>query len=80
LEVVSIYGDRDLLATPEEVLGARTQLPDDTEFVLVEGGNHAQFGSYGRQQRDGDPSISAVEQRSAVAGAVADFLSGLTGS
>ena len=77
LEVISIYGDRDLLATPEDVLGARSQLPDDTEFVLVEGGNHAQFGSYGRQPRDGEASIPASEQRRAVAGAVSQFLSDL---
>ena len=80
LEVISIYGDRDPLATPDDVLGAQPQLPDDTEFVLVEGGNHAQFGSYGRQPRDGEPSIPASEQRRATAGAVLEFLSGLSGS
>ena len=77
LEVISIYGDRDLLATPDEVLGAEPRLPDDTEFVLVEGGNHAQFGSYGRQPRDGEASIPASEQRRAIAGAVSRFLSDL---
>ncbi len=80
LEVVAIYADRDLLATPDDVLGARPQLPDDTEFVLVQGGNHAQFGSYGRQPRDGEASIAPAEQRRAVATAVSQFLSGLIGS
>ncbi len=80
LEVISVYGDRDPLATPDEVLGARPQLPEDAEFVLVEGGNHAQFGSYGRQPRDGEASIPASEQRRATAGAVSEFLSGLSGS
>lgn len=77
LEVISIYGDRDRLATPDEVLGAEPRLPDDTEFVLVEGGNHAQFGSYGRQPRDGEASISASEQRRAIAVAISGFLSDL---
>ncbi len=37
LEVVSIYGDRDLLATPDDVLGSQPQLPAGTEFVLDRG-------------------------------------------
>lgn len=80
LEVISIYGDRDQLATPDDALGAESQLPDGTEFVLIEGGNHAQFGSYGRQPRDGEASIPASEQRRAIAVAVSEFLSGLSGS
>lgn len=80
LEVVSIYGDRDLLATPDDVLGAKPQLPDDTEFVLVEGGNHAQFGSYGGQPRDGEATISASDQRRNTSEAIEQFLSGLTAS
>jgi dienelactone hydrolase len=77
LEVISIYGDRDLLATPDDVLGARPQLPDDTEFVLIEGGNHAQFGSYGHQPRDGEAAIPASEQRNEIAGSVSSFLTDL---
>ncbi len=74
LGVISIYGEGDLLATPDDVLGARPQLPDDTEFVLVEGGNHAQFGSYGPQPRDGEASIPASEQRRIVGQAISRFL------
>lgn len=80
LDVISIYGDRDLLATPDDVVGARPQLPGDTEFVLVEGGNHAQFGSYGRQPRDGEASIPASEQRAIVAEAIVEFLTDLDGA
>jgi hypothetical protein len=77
LQVMSIYGDRDLLATPDEVLGARPQLPDGTEFVLIEGGNHAQFGAYGRQPRDGEAAISASEQRDEIVGSISSFLNDL---
>lgn len=75
LDVLSIYGNRDLLATPEDVLSAEPQLPSGTDFVLVDGGNHAQFGSYGRQPRDGEASIPASEQRRLIVEAVAAFLS-----
>jgi pimeloyl-ACP methyl ester carboxylesterase len=80
LAVMSIYGDRDLLSTPDEVLSARSRLPDDTEFVLIEGGNHAQFGRYGRQPRDGEASIKAEAQLELVATAVIRLLDGLAGS
>jgi predicted alpha/beta-hydrolase family hydrolase len=80
LEVISIYGDGDLLATPDDVLGSRPQLPADTEFVLIEGGNHAQFGAYGRQPRDGEASIPASEQRDTIARSVVTFLTGLGSS
>ncbi len=80
LAVMSIYGDRDLLSTPDEVLSARPRLPDDTEFVLIEGGNHAQFGRYGRQPRDGAASITAEAQLELAATAVIRLLDGLAGS
>lgn len=75
LDVLSIYGDGDPLATPDDVLGAESRLPEGTRFVLVEGGNHAQFGSYGRQPRDGEASISAETQRRLVGDAIVRFLS-----
>lgn len=77
LDVISIYGDRDRLATPDEVLGAEPRLPHDTEFVLIAGGNHAQFGSYGHQPRDGEASITPDAQRELVTGAIVRLLSGL---
>lgn len=61
--VICIYGDRDLLATPAEILGAGARLPAGAEFVRIEGGNHAQFGWYGEQAGDGRPFITRAEQQ-----------------
>ena len=48
---------------------------DYTENVVkIEGGNHAQFGSYGRQRGDRDAAISAEEQQRITAEAVTAFL------
>lgn len=74
LAVVSIYGTHDGLATVEQVEGARPLLPPDTVWVKIEGGNHAQFGSYGDQARDNAATISRAAQQAQVAAAMLDLL------
>ncbi|MBQ8637788.1 MAG: hypothetical protein IJ468_01310 [Lachnospiraceae bacterium] len=37
-------------------------LPENTTETIIEGGNHAGFGSYGKQEGDGEASISGSEQ------------------
>jgi pimeloyl-ACP methyl ester carboxylesterase len=66
LAVSVIYGTRDGLALPEQVEGARPLYPESVAFVRIEGGNHAQFGWYGKQDRDQDATISHAEQQAQV--------------
>lgn len=40
----------------------RNNLPTDAIEVVIEGGCHAGFGTYGSQSGDGTPSISSKEQ------------------
>ncbi|HOU10494.1 MAG TPA: alpha/beta fold hydrolase [Clostridiales bacterium] len=48
---------------------------DYTEnIVVIEGGNHAQFGNYGKQKGDPDATISAAEQQNITVAAIKDFL------
>jgi hypothetical protein len=44
---------------------------------VIEGGNHAQFGSYGPQEGDKPATISPEEQWEQVAAATVEFLKGL---
>lgn len=74
LVVTVIYGARDGLATVEQVEGARPLLPPDTVWVRIEGGNHAQFGSYGDQARDNAAAISRAAQQAQAAAATLDLL------
>jgi dienelactone hydrolase len=68
LEVLSVYGTEDGLATPERIESSRSLLPPRTRWVAIQGGNHAQFGWYGPQARDNPPSISRrAQQEEAVA-------------
>jgi pimeloyl-ACP methyl ester carboxylesterase len=66
LAVSVIYGTRDGLALPEQVEGARPLYPKSVVFVRIEGGNHAQFGWYGKQDRDQDATISHADQQAQV--------------
>lgn len=73
IEVLSIYGTNDMagMATFDE---KKSLLAADTEYVIIEGGNHAQFGSYGFQAGDNASTISAAEQWSQTAAATLEFL------
>lgn len=50
-----------------------TNLPADTTEVILEGGCHAQFGSYGPQDGDGTPTISGKEQIRQTVDAIVTF-------
>ncbi len=43
-------------------------------IVIIEGGNHAQFGNYGKQKGDPDATISAEEQQNITVEAITDFI------
>ncbi len=43
-------------------------------IVVIEGGNHAQFGNYGRQKGDPDATISSVDQQAIAVEAIRDFI------
>lgn len=62
IQVVSISGTLDGLATPTKIDASRVLLPTTTVWVTIEGGDHAQFGSYGIQKGDNPAKISAQEQ------------------
>ena len=74
LVVTSIYGTLDGLAPPDEVLAARPLLPPGTAWVPIEGGNHAQFGSYGPQSGDNDAAITREMQQAQAVAATVELL------
>lgn len=55
LQVSSVSGTEDGLATPADIEESRVDLPASTDFVAVEGAVHAFFGDYGAQAGDGTP-------------------------
>lgn len=62
LRVLSVYGSEDGVMNRESYEKNRANLPEDATEVVLDGGCHAQFGSYGAQDGDGVPTISGEEQ------------------
>jgi len=78
IQVISISGARDGLSTPDKIANSAPQLPADTIWLSIKGGNHAQFGDYGPQSGDLFPEISPEEQKDLVTKAMVEFLSNLS--
>ena len=74
LSVASIYGSLDGVATPAQVRAAAPLLPAETDWVSIEGGNHAGFGWYGPQRGDGVATVSREAQQAQAVAATADLL------
>ena len=74
IKVLSIYAEKDGLATVDKIDNSKNYLPSDTEFVFIEGGNHAQFGYYGPQNGDLEAEISRKEQFEIVVKEITEFI------
>lgn len=72
VRVVSIYGTKD--GSVDQLLGARSLVPASTQWVVIRGGNHAQFGYYGVQAGDGVATIAREEQQAQVVAATVNLL------
>lgn len=88
--ILSLYGEKDGLATPETIKENEALLPTginieqlinmptspivgQTIYHQIDGGNHAQFGSYGAQDKDGVASITRTEQQAEVVNYIRSF-------
>ena len=62
MRALLIYGSEDQVMDREKYAESRTNVREDVVEFVIEGGNHAQFGSYGAQKGDGEASITGQEQ------------------
>ena len=74
LNVLSLYAEHDGLSTEEKILAKEGNLPSTTSYVKILGGNHAQFGMYGEQSRDGVATISVLDQQNEMINQTLQFL------
>ena len=74
IEVLSLYGSNDGVLNMESYSENFSNLPENTTELVIDGGNHAQFGSYGKQDGDGDAEITAEEQLEITAEAIVNFI------
>lgn len=74
LQVESIFGSNDLLATPADIERSKSKLPPDSTYTEIHGGVHSFFGDYGEQPGDGQPSISQEDASAQISAATVAFL------
>jgi len=65
-EVLAFFATRDGLVNSNEISKWQALLPAQAKVVMVTGGNHAQFGSYGPQKDDLTAEISEEAQQQLV--------------
>lgn len=74
-----IYGDvpventLTIYGTEDHILD-RSKITYTENIFLIEGGNHAQFGNYGVQSRDGTPTITSSEQQKLTDKYIVEFI------
>ena len=63
LSEISIYGSEDGVLNSEKYEEGKELAPPEFSELVIEGGNHAGFGSYGEQEGDNEARITAQEQQ-----------------
>ena len=76
LSVLTLYGSGDGVLNRESLEKGRAYLSATARELVIEGGNHAQFGDYGEQKGDGEASITPEEQREQTVRAALEYLRG----
>ncbi|RXI96437.1 alpha/beta hydrolase [Anaerobacillus alkaliphilus] len=66
MPVISIAGSEDLVMNEDKFMTTKALLPGDTLYVVIDGGNHSNFGYYGFQKGDGQSFITREEQHQQV--------------
>ena len=74
VQVLSVSGSNDGLATPADIEASRADLPASAQFVVIDGGVHAYFGDYGPQGGDGTATISREDAQAQIKAATLAFL------
>ena len=79
IKMLSIYGTEDGgLDKGAKIEQYKVFEPVDTQFVVIQGGNHGQFGDYGSQPGDMPAKISAESQWQQTTDATVQFLASCT--
>lgn len=74
IKSLSIYGSMDKVLNAEAYEEALNKFPTETKELIIEGGNHAQFGNYGLQSGDGRAEVSIDSQQQQTADAIEEFV------
>lgn len=71
---LSIYGSNDKVLNAQAYEEALSKFPTNTQEVIIQGGNHGQFGNYGQQTGDGKAELSEDSQQQQTADNIGEFI------
>jgi pimeloyl-ACP methyl ester carboxylesterase len=74
IPLLSIYGSADGLISKEDWGKYKNRFSPSTQWIIIDGGNHAGFGWYGKQDGDKPAAISLQNQTDQIIQAVDQFL------
>ena len=74
--MLSVYGSEEEVLNMDRYTGAVAggYMPDDFTEHVIDGGNHAGFGSYGEQDGDGAAAITARDQQEQTADIITNWI------
>ena len=76
IDTLVIYGSEDGVLNMARIAEAPKLVSGNYSEVVIDGGNHAQFGNYGEQKGDGEAVISAEDQQTQTIQAIREFVNG----
>lgn len=74
IPILSIVGSNDNVINIERYEKDKINLPNDTKYVVIDGGNHSYFGNYGKQRNDNEANISLEDQQYNTIKEIEEFL------
>jgi len=77
MPVLLVSATNDAICSPERLEKSDTPAPKEFTHVVIEGGCHGYFGSYGDQPYDGIPDISWEDQQEQTVDAIVEWISEL---
>lgn len=72
--ILSIRGTNDGVINLTSYHKAQSMIKNNFTEVIIDGGNHAQFGNYGNQSKDGKANITAESQQNQSVEAIMKFI------
>lgn len=74
VKLLSIYGAKDGVLRMEKYSKGKSYWSENSIELVIDGGNHAQFGYYGKQKNDNNADISADEQQKQTLNSILEFI------
>ena len=74
VKALSLYGSNDKVLSMDQYNKNKKNFPSDYKELIIEGGNHSQFGSYGNQSGDGKADITFEEQQEIIINEIINFI------